>query len=163
MSEAFFRRHPEQAEPRRMRELAGRLREADALTPDLLSDVIREACWRLPSVGRTRHFDRFEQLIRSGAWTDAVLVLLELELPQWQLRRMTYDTGEWHCALSRQRELPDWLDQSIEAHHADLSLAILSAFVGAQCVCALPTRTSVPSVPCADNTAYMRLCCDNFA
>jgi len=146
-----------------MRELAGRLREADTLTADLLSDVIREACWRLPSVGRTRRFDRLEQLIRSGAWTDAVLVLLELELPQWQLRRMTYDTGEWHCALSRQRELPDWLDQSIEAHHADLSLAILSAFLDAQRVRASAARTSVPSVPCADDAGYVRLCCDNFA
>ena len=33
---------------------------------------------------------------------------------------------------SRQRELPDWLDQSVEGRHADLALAILSAFVEAQ-------------------------------
>ena len=28
---------------------------------------------------------------------------------QWQVRRIVYDAGEWHCALSRQRELPDWV------------------------------------------------------
>jgi len=41
------------------------------------------------------------------------LALIDLELPPWQVRRIAYDEGEWHCALSRQRELPDWLDQSI--------------------------------------------------
>jgi len=43
------------------------------------------------------------------------------------------------------RELPDWLDQSIEARHADLSLAILSAFIEAQRASAPSTRTSVPA------------------
>ena len=66
-------------------------------------------------------------------------------MPQWQVRRIAYDEGEWHCALSRQRELPDWLDQSVEAHHADLALAILSAFVEAQRISAPSSRTSVPT------------------
>ena len=68
---------------------------------------------------------QIERLIGSGAWTDAALAMIDLELPQWRLRRIAYDEGEWHCALSQQRELPDWLDQTIEAHHADLPLAIL--------------------------------------
>ena len=66
-------------------------------------------------------------------------------MPQWQVRRLAYDDGEWYCALSRQRELPDWLDQSIETRHADLALAILSAFVEAQRVSAPSSRTSVPT------------------
>ena len=73
-----------------------------------------------------------ERLLESGAWTDAALALIDLELPQWQLRRIAYDEGEWHCALSRQRELPEWLDLAIEARHADLALAMLSAFVEAR-------------------------------
>ena len=64
-----------------------------------------------------------------GAWTDAALALIELELPQWRVRRLAYDDGEWYCSLSRGRELPDWLDQPVEGRHADLALAILSAFV----------------------------------
>jgi hypothetical protein len=162
MSQAS-RRQSLQAEPLRIRKLADRLREADALTTELLSDVLRGACSRLPCIPRTEYSSRIERLIQSGAWTDAVLTLLELELPQWQIRRVVYDAGEWHCALSRQRELPDWLDQSIEARHADLSLAILSAFVDVQRVSASPAGTSVPSVPCMANTLTMPVCCDNFA
>ncbi len=97
-----------------------------------MSDVIGETCRRFSSVGQSEKTARIEQLIQSGAWTDATLALIDLELPQWQVRRIAYDDGEWYCALSRERELPEWLDQSIEARHADLALAILSAFVDAQ-------------------------------
>ena len=79
-----------------------------------MAEFIGNACRRFPSAGQTEKTARIERLIRSGAWTDAALALLDLELPQWQLRRIAYDQGEWYCALSRQRELPDWLDQSIE-------------------------------------------------
>ena len=102
-------------------------------------------------------------MIGSGAWTDAVLALLELELPQWQVRRIAYDEGEWYCALSRARELPEWLDQSIEARHADLPLALLCAFVDAQRITAPSSRTSVPTVPRDANVLYEPACCDNFA
>jgi hypothetical protein len=84
-------------------------------------------------------------------------------LPQWQVRRLAYDDGEWYCALSRQRELPDWLDQSIETRHADLALAILSAFVEAQRISSTPSRTSVPPVPQQANPLYEPVCSDNFA
>jgi len=144
------------------RDLADRLRDANAVTTELLSDVISEACWRFPPVRRTEKTARIVHLIRSSAWTDAALALIDLELPQWQVRRIIYDEGEWHCALSRQRELPDWLDQSIEASHADLSLAILIAFVEAQHVSVAPIRTSVPAVPYVANPLYEPVCCDNF-
>jgi hypothetical protein len=62
--------------------------------------------------------------------------------------------------LSRQRELPEWLDQSIEAHHSDLALAILSAFVEVQRVTAPSSRTSVPTVA---HELYEPLLTDNFA
>jgi hypothetical protein len=142
--------------------LAVRIRDANAATAELLSDVIREACWRLPSVRRTKSFDRLEQFIQSCAWTDAALALLALELPQWQVRRIIYDAGEWHCALSCWREIPDWLDQPVEACHTDLSLAILSALVGVQRL-DTSTVTSVSSFPRADTPNYLPFCCDNFA
>jgi hypothetical protein len=101
-------------------------------------------------------------LIQSAAWTDAALALIDLELPLWQVRRIAYDEGEWHCALSRERELPDWLDQSIEAHHADLALAILCAFVEAQQVSEPETRTSVPTVSGSMWEFYEPIPTDNF-
>jgi hypothetical protein len=143
-------------------ELSDRLRDAHAATAELMSDVITEACRRFPSVGQAAKTARIEQLIGSGAWTDAALALIDLELPMWQVRRIAYDEGEWYCALSRERELPDWLDRSIEARHADLSLAILSAFVDAQRLTASSTRPSVPTVSRDANPLYEPVCCDNF-
>jgi hypothetical protein len=145
------------------RGLEGQLRDAHAVTAELLSDVVSEACWCFPPVRRTEKTARIERLIISGAWTDAALALIELELPQWQVRRIVYDDGEWHCALSRQRELPEWLDQSVEASHADLPLAILRTFVDAQRPSAPSVRTSVPTVPRGASLLCEPVCCDNFA
>ena len=144
-------------------ELNDRLRDAPEATAALISEVINETCRRFPSMGQTEKTARIERLIGSEAWTDAALALIDLELPQWQVRRIAYDEGEWHCALSRQRELPEWLDQSVEAHHADLALAILGAFVEVQRVTAPSSRTSVPVVPREASALYGALLTDNFA
>ena len=144
-------------------ELDDRLRDAHAVTAELISEVIGETCRRFPSAGQAEKTERIERSIQAGAWTDAALALIDLELPLWQVRRIAYDEGEWHCALSRQRELPEWLDQSIEAHHADLPLAILSAWVEAQRIAAPSSRTSVPVVPREASALYGALLTDNFA
>lgn len=128
-------------------EFNDRLRDAPGVTATLMQEVIGHACRRLPASRPTAKTARIERLIAAAAWTEAALALIELELPQWQLRRIAYDGGEWYCALSRERELPDWLDRSIEARHPDLALAILSAFVDAQGIVAPRTRTSVPLTP----------------
>ena len=144
-------------------ELGDRLRNAGYVTAEFLSDIIRATSRRLPSANQNARAARIERLIQSHAWTDVALALIDLELPQWQVRRLAYDDGEWYCALSRQRELPDWLDQSIETRHADLALAILSAFVEARRVSAPSSRTSVPSAPQRADTLYEPIYSDNFA
>jgi hypothetical protein len=143
-------------------EVGDRLHSADAVTADIMSDVIGQTCRRFPSFEQNEKSFRLERLLESGAWTDAALGLIELELPQWQLRRIAYDEGEWHCALSRQRELPDWLDSAIEASHADLALAILTAFVEARRVSTSTSRTSVPTVSRNRNSLCEPVSCDNF-
>ena len=143
-------------------DLVARLRDANAVTTDLISDVIGQACRRFPSLGQSEKSRRVERLLESGAWTDAALALIDLELPQWQLRRIAYDEGEWHCALSRQRELPEWLDSSIEARHADLALAMLSSFVEALRVNTSASRTSVPAVRQDAGALYEPILCDNL-
>ena len=143
--------------------LSNRLRDAYGVTAEFLSDIVSETCRRFPSNGGNAKAARVEQLIQSQAWTDAALALIDLELPQWQVRRLAYDEREWYCALSRQRELPDWLDQPIESRHADMALAILRAFVEAQRVSAPSSRTSVPSAPQRADTFYEPICSDNFA
>jgi hypothetical protein len=143
-------------------ELIDRLSNAPEANPALMAEIIDTACRRFPSSGQSEKTARVEQLIGSGAWTDTALMLIDLELALWQIRRIAYDEGEWYCALSRERELPDWLDQSIEARHPDLALAILSAFVEAQRISAPSSRSSVPLVKGNLNALCEPVCCDNF-
>jgi len=83
-------------------------------------------------------------------------------LPQWRIRRIAYDDGEWHCALSRQRELPEWLDRSIEARHADLPLAMLTAHMEVLRQ-AQPPGLPGPSFPQRRPAPYECLRCENFS
>jgi hypothetical protein len=143
-------------------ELAGRLRDACEADASIMAEMIGVTCRRFPSLGQSQKTARVAQLIASTAWTDAALALIDLELPLWRVRRLAYDEGEWYCALSRERELPDWLDRCIEARHADLALAILSAFVEARRVDVPKSRTSVPAVSRSAGDLYEAVCSDNF-
>jgi len=143
--------------------LGEHLREVSEVDAGLMTEVIDVACRRYPSLGQSEKTARVEQLIRSGAWTDVALALIDLELPFWQIRRLAYDDGEWYCALSRERELPDWLDQSIEARHTDLALAILSVFVEAQRIREPESRTSVPAVRATTPDFYEPVSIDNYS
>jgi hypothetical protein len=70
--------------------LEERLPHPHAFTPDLMSDVIAKACTRVAAHGATS-MARVNQLIEAGAWTDAALAMVELELPYWTVRRLTYE------------------------------------------------------------------------
>ena len=130
--------------------LGDRLGDANAVTPKLMSDLVATACRRFPSTAASDTTARIKDLIQLGAWTDAALALIDLELPFWQIRRIAYDEGEWYCALSRERELPDWLDRSVEARHTDLALAILSALIEAQQTSSPSIQTNVPAMTPSD-------------
>ena len=142
--------------------LGPRLAVATAVTPELMSDVIDKACRHFSSPEQNEKTKRLKRLIDAEAWADAALALIELELPPWQVRRIDYDEGEWHCALSRQRELPDWLDQSIEARHPDLAVALLDVLVETQAATAPAIWSSVPAAPSTSDPLDEPLCCDNF-
>lgn len=143
--------------------LGDRLRNAPAMTRPLMIEIIAKACRRIPSLGQNGRTERLTRLIDAEAWADAALVLMELELPMWQVRRIAYDEGEWHCALSRERELPDWLDAAVEACHADLALALMSAFLDVRALPADVSRPSVPSVRPVPDPLCEPVVCDNFA
>jgi len=144
--------------------LSRKLRGADDMTPELIAEILDVTCRRAPFQGHSAKVLRLRHLVDARAWTDAVLALIELELPLWHIRRIAYDAGEWYCALSRQCELPDWLDQAVESRHANLTLAILSAFVEAQRTMATASRPSVPSVfRDQGRTSNIPMCCENFS
>jgi hypothetical protein len=151
-------------DPKHERHLGGleaQLRSARAPTSGLLLDVIAEACDSFPE-RETAAKLRVNRLIAAGAWTDAALALVELELPRWSLRRIVYDDGEWHCCLSRQPQLPLGLDEVAEASHEILSLAILVAFLEARRHAAA-SATAVTTVPRMGPTPGYAMCCDDFA
>ncbi|WP_018318503.1 hypothetical protein [Bradyrhizobium sp. WSM2793] len=139
------------------------LRAAPAMTRPLMLDIIAHACRRVPSLGQGERAARIMRLIEVEAWADVALALIELELPMWQVRRLAYDEGEWHCALSRERELPDWLDAAVEARHSDLALALLSAFIEVRSLIAEASRPSVPSVRPLLDPLCEPAACDNFS
>lgn len=145
----------------RLARAADRLNIADTVTDELVATVVAAASDRLTAAGQGRRAAQLNDLVRAGAWTDAAFALLETERPQWKLRRLIYDEGEWHCAISRQRDLPDWLDQVIETRHADLSIAVLKGVVEAMRRKEDDVHASKPSPKSRDLQDL--LCCDNFA
>jgi len=87
--------------------------------------------------------------------------LIELELPAWTLRRLVCEGGEWICSLSRQPNLPVALDDTVDAVHEAMPLAILLAFLQARRVAAIPSAVSVVLTVVPAATGLIR--CDNFA
>jgi hypothetical protein len=144
--------------------LADQVRLAPALTPDLIFEVVADACIRLPVLNRAGKAVRIDRLIGAGAWNDAALALIELELPAWKLRRLVYEDGEWHCSLSKQPNLPMELDDTADASHEVLALAILSAFLQAAHRTNAAHEPGLSTVPHVRATSdYAVVCCDNFA
>ena len=143
--------------------LGDHLRNAQGMTGPLMREILDKACRRIPSLRQSERTARLMQLIDAEAWTDAALALMELELPLWHVRRIAYDRGEWRCALSRERELPDWLDAAVEGCHGDLAIALMSAFVEVQALAMEAPRPSVPSVRPIPNAFYEPVACENIS
>jgi hypothetical protein len=77
------------------------LRLAPALGPAVFAKMVSGACRRLPNLNRSGGMIRLDRLVAAGAWTDAALLLFELELPAWSLRRLIREDNGWFCSLSR--------------------------------------------------------------
>lgn len=106
--------------------------------------------------------DALDRLMLAGAWTDAALSLVELELPMWRPRRLIYDSEEWLCSLSRHCDVPIELDETADGRHASLPLAILLAFVEAKRLPVIRELASVPFVRQVGTEPAHVICCDNF-
>jgi hypothetical protein len=130
-------------------------------TPELISQIITGACSRIPVLSLSGKAAAIGQLIKLGAWVDAALALIELELPGWKLRRLICEDGEWLCSLSRQSNLAAILDDTADGTHEVMSLAILLAFLEARRRMATAPQ-SVATVPTVDPAPAL-VCCDDFA
>jgi hypothetical protein len=101
-------------------------------------------------------------LIEAAAWTEAAMALIELELPRWILRRLVHEDGKWFCSLSQQPYLPVTLDDTTDAVHENMPLAVLLAFLRARRVVVLGVQADA-SVPTVAPTDAELICCENFA
>jgi hypothetical protein len=144
-------------------EIDENLQAAVEPTCGMFSKIIAGICTRIPILGRAEKRLRIARLTESGAWTDAAMALLKIEMPGWQIRRLCYENDEWLCSLSCQPGLPLALDECAEATHKVLPLAILRAFVEARRMARVTTeiRPTVPQFRLAPIEHLV--CCDNFS
>src|SRR5580692_10911368 len=84
----------------RLQDLQDQLRRAQVITPGLMSRLVAGACTRIATPSCATKAKRIDRLIELEAWTEAALALVELQLPQWKLRRLVYEEGAWLCSLS---------------------------------------------------------------
>jgi hypothetical protein len=142
--------------------LSARLRLAPEITSDLFSDVMA-VCARIALLAKAGKTARLNGLVRAGAWTDAALALVELEMPNWKLRRLEYEDGEWVCSLSTEPNMPAAIDDTADARHEVMSLAILSAFLDARRKNSEVRETRSLTTPRFRPASGLAMCCDNFA
>jgi hypothetical protein len=147
---------------RRLDGLREKLAGAQAVNADLMWDFVSA----LASPGAAGRAGRINRLIHSEAWIEAAFALVELALPQWQPRGLVYQDGGWRCLLGKHRDVPDWLDDTVEASHETLPLAILGALIEArrqtQASASRRMRT-VPECPILSGSQPQFMCADNFA
>jgi hypothetical protein len=126
-----------------------------------MADVMARACPRFQAQQGTAKA-KMVGLIDGGAFTDAALALLELELPHWKLRRLIREDDEWHCSLSKQLGLPAEFDDMAEGNHESLPLAVLDAFVEARRRPLTASESRSRSVPLVHSVEGYAICADNF-
>jgi len=137
------------------------LRACSALGQPLFAKIVAASCTRLPSPTRTGQAALAAQLIERGAWIDVAFALIELELPNWKIRRLVCEHGEWLCSLSRQSDVPPELDDAADGVHEILAVAVLRALVEARrrSLIGIKPASVVPKI----RDVAMYVPCDNFA
>jgi hypothetical protein len=137
------------------------LRRAPTPSADLFCDVT-EHCTRLSSLRQSGKAAALDRMIEVGAFTDAAITMIALERPNWNVRRMVREDGEWLCSLSKHPRLPVFLDEPVEGSHPVLALAILRAFIAARRRDQLMPQSIVSVPQVRPRTAFV-FCCDNLA
>ena len=131
-------------------------------TTALFTELLADACRHGDPMRQAVPVACLKRLIAARAWLDAAQALLAMQRPGWKIRRLEFDDGEWHCALSRTPAMPEWFDLTIEAHHPNMSLAIVSAMLAASVEPAPPYLAAVAAAPGRD-AEFDPMLCENFA
>ncbi len=128
----------------------------------LIAEAIANDSARQRALSKADKIAGFLRLMEAGAWTEAALALIGIEQPAWKLRRLAYEDGEWYCSLSKRPNLPAELDETTDAHHEILPLAILRACSEAQSRTATVGLKESARVPQVKPAVANAICFDNF-
>jgi hypothetical protein len=134
------------------------------LAPDtarVLSTIARGARAH-PPIGEIARASQLERLIGAGAWTEAALALLAILLPDWSVRRLELDGGEWWCTMSRHPRTPREFDDAVDGRDRLLPLAIIEAMLEARQRAAPPPQAAGKAFPAHEEPSHEVVCCDNF-
>jgi hypothetical protein len=145
-----------------LNEIGEGLHRASAANSDLFALVLAKVCPRL-ALCKPTMLKHLHRLLETGAYVDAVLTILEFELPSWKLHRLTFDAGEWHCWLSRTPWVPVEFDDAAQAQHECLPLAILSSFIEARRAHRMNNSLCRSTAPQVQSAGDLNLCCENFS
>jgi hypothetical protein len=113
----------------RLRRLQKSVADADAVTPELVASILADGCPRFRQLIDARQQAFIHRLTAARAWGDLALALIDLELPNWKVRALMCEDGEWSCILARNWAM-DWLD--LVGQHETMPVAILKAFLVAR-------------------------------
>ena len=138
------------------------LRPALAPAAELFRKIIEQVDTHFSLLRRSRTAAGLDNSINSGAWVDAAFALIETATPNWKPLRLIYEDGEWHCSLSRQPHVPVVLDDTVEASHEVLPLAVLRALIEVHRRSTASRATTSP-IPQIHAMREQTICCDNFA
>jgi hypothetical protein len=110
-------------------QLKRRLDAASEVTPALMREVIEAACGKLMD-DRSGSAGAIWRFVRTEAYVDAALALIKTTLPDWSVRRICRDDGQWWCAMNASQPVY-WDADEVDEAHPVMALAILKAFVAA--------------------------------
>ena len=120
------------ARERPLLQLLARIDTAAAVSRDLVDEILLLASPRYQAAKAIRCGERVIALTKAGAWVELALALIELELPDWGIHRLSRDDSRWVCSVSVQGLAMNWSDDIVEFQHEELALAIYGALVQAQ-------------------------------
>jgi hypothetical protein len=130
----------------RIARLKTKIGKSSAMNRFLMAEVIEAACPSYLNAGARE--SRIHGYVAAGAWTSALSALINLELPNWCIRRLVQDDGSWWCAMNECQPVY-WRDDEVDERHDDLDLAIATAFLTALCrsmtTAVAPARETVES------------------
>jgi hypothetical protein len=113
-----------------LRLLLSRIDCAREPTRELVEEVLERACPRLQVSPAPN--DLLTRLIDSEAWVALALWLIEWELPDWGVHRLSRGDYCWNCAIRVRGLGRNWIGDVADFQHDVLALAIFGALVDAQ-------------------------------